>query len=149
MKMFTQSYGLNAEQLTQKTGIADLLPGAVLDAFLFEPCGYSMNGILPNGGYFTIHITPEEDFSYVSFETNVQQDSYSELISNVIDMFKPRKFLTTVLANEESPLFESKRCADKFEDYKQVDHQFCLMKNYYLTYSQYIRSNINGLSPPQ
>ena len=31
----------------QKSGIADLLPGTVIDDFLFDPCGYSMNGILP------------------------------------------------------------------------------------------------------
>ena len=35
----------------QKTGIADLIPGTVIDDFLFDPCGYSMNGLLPNVSY--------------------------------------------------------------------------------------------------
>ena len=32
--------------LFQVTGIANLLPGAVIDAALFDPCGYSANGLL-------------------------------------------------------------------------------------------------------
>lgn len=32
----------------QKTGIDHIIPGAIIDDFLFEPCGYSMNAILPN-----------------------------------------------------------------------------------------------------
>lgn len=40
---------------------------AVIDDYVFEPCGYSMNG--QQGGVFsTIHITPEDGFSYASFE---------------------------------------------------------------------------------
>ena len=32
--------------VTQETGISEFLPGAVIDAALFEPCGYSANGLL-------------------------------------------------------------------------------------------------------
>ena len=32
--------------LFQATGITNLLPGAVIDAALFDPCGYSANGLL-------------------------------------------------------------------------------------------------------
>lgn len=31
----------------QKSGIADIIPGIKIDDFLFDPCGYSMNGLLP------------------------------------------------------------------------------------------------------
>lgn len=48
MAMFTRDYGLTAKELTEKSGISSLIPGAVIDEFLFDPCGYSMNGILPN-----------------------------------------------------------------------------------------------------
>ena len=42
-------------------------PPADIDDYVFEPCGYSMNGV--DGGTFsTVHITPEEGFSYASFE---------------------------------------------------------------------------------
>ena len=32
----------------QKSGIVDIIPGMQIDDFLFEPCGYSMNGLLPD-----------------------------------------------------------------------------------------------------
>lgn len=31
--------------LFQKSGIGKLIPEMVIDDYLFEPCGYSMNGI--------------------------------------------------------------------------------------------------------
>jgi len=145
MSMFTQSYGLTASELTKKTGIADLIPGTVIDDFLFEPCGYSMNGILPNACYFTIHITPEAEFSYVSFETNVPLDSYEDLIGSVLEIFKPGKFLMTILANEESCAINAHRTMQNFawrKDYRRNDCQLCQVKNYNLTYSLF------SLQPP-
>ena len=55
-----------------------------------------MNGLLPDGHYFTIHITPEPDFSYVSFETNVPYTQYSDIVRKVVTMFNPGKFTTTI-----------------------------------------------------
>ena len=71
-----------------------------IDDYLFEPCGYSMNGITKVGHYMTIHITPEPDFSYVSFETNVPQASYKDIINRVVDIFKPGKVVVTIFANK-------------------------------------------------
>lgn len=48
----------------------------------------------------TIHITPEEEFSYVSFETNASQCSYKDVIGRVLDTFRPGKFVVTVFANK-------------------------------------------------
>jgi hypothetical protein len=45
--------------VTTETGIRRLVPAADIDDYVFEPCGYSMNGIL-GGGFITIHITPEQ-----------------------------------------------------------------------------------------
>lgn len=50
----------------------------------------------------TIHITPEQEFSYVSFETNVASSDYGDLISRVIETFQPGKFVVTILANKVS-----------------------------------------------
>lgn len=116
----------------QMSGIRDLIPGSVIDATMFNPCGYSMNGMKTDvslyhriclggvtffgcshcvgcflfcfsptqGTYWTIHITPEPDFSYVSFETNLSQTSYDELIRKVVDVFKPGRFVTTLFVNQ-------------------------------------------------
>lgn len=48
----------------------------------------------------TIHITPQQEFSYVSFETNVPQNSYKELIFKVLKTFQPEKFVLTMFSNK-------------------------------------------------
>ncbi|NXS01313.1 DCAM decarboxylase, partial [Oxylabes madagascariensis] len=88
--------------LFQMSGIRDLIPGSVIDATMFNPCGYSMNGMKSDGTYWTIHITPEPEFSYVSFETNISQTSYDDLIRKVVEVFKPGKFVTTLFVNQVS-----------------------------------------------
>lgn len=102
---------------TVKSGIKDLCPGAVIDARAFEPCGYSMNAILFRS-YTTIHITPESQSSYASFETNQKVGSYKSLISNVIRTFRPKRFVLTLMADEgglklvkENPLADSAKDA--------------------------------------
>lgn len=48
-------------------------PGFVIDDFVFNPYGYSMN-MIKDDRYATIHITPQEDSSYISFETNIEKE---------------------------------------------------------------------------
>lgn len=48
----------------------------------------------------TIHVTPEPDFSYVSFETNIPQVSYKDVIQQVLDIFHPGKFVLTLFTNK-------------------------------------------------
>ncbi|XP_067049646.1 S-adenosylmethionine decarboxylase proenzyme-like isoform X2 [Acropora muricata] len=124
MNKFYKSVYSDADEVTEVTGIANLLPGAVIDAALFDPCGYSANGLLsisalknvsrpewfPNvehlrDSYFNIHITPQEECSYVSFETNVKVSCYKELIRKVLETFKPGRFLMTLFANEAKTLW--------------------------------------------
>lgn len=50
----------------------------------------------------TIHITPEPEFSYVSFESNVASSDYSDLIARVIKLFQPGKFLVTIFVSKVS-----------------------------------------------
>ena len=107
-----------------------------IDDYLFDPCGYSMNGILKNesidfglvkipfnlwyfitnqnlllisfqGEYMTIHITPEPEFSYVSFESNIPLTSYLGVIQRVLDTFLPGKFILTIFANRVSACIKS------------------------------------------
>lgn len=49
MSLFMRNtYGPNitASEVTRKSKIDTLIPGMLIDDFLFEPCGYSMNGLL-------------------------------------------------------------------------------------------------------
>eukprot|EP00543_Licmophora_paradoxa_P017696 CAMPEP_0202460432 /NCGR_PEP_ID=MMETSP1360-20130828/43925_1 /ASSEMBLY_ACC=CAM_ASM_000848 /TAXON_ID=515479 /ORGANISM="Licmophora paradoxa, Strain CCMP2313" /LENGTH=425 /DNA_ID=CAMNT_0049082089 /DNA_START=140 /DNA_END=1417 /DNA_ORIENTATION=- len=88
-----------SKEMTHKSGIHALCPGAIIDPRAFEPCGYSMNAILFRS-YSTIHITPESGSSYASFETNQKVASYSSLINNVIATFRPKRFVMTLMADE-------------------------------------------------
>ena len=50
----------------------------------------------------TIHITPEPEFSYVSFESNIPLTSYLGVIQRVLETFLPGKFILTIFANRVS-----------------------------------------------
>nr|XP_022292439.1 S-adenosylmethionine decarboxylase proenzyme-like isoform X2 [Crassostrea virginica] len=142
MQIFTKKLCQDGPEATKKSGICDIIPGVQIDDFLFDPCGYSMNGLLPGGYYITIHVTPEPHCSYVSFESNVPQENYMELMEKVLNTFKPGKFLMTVFANKESIAKDNhKRLEDKdyVPGYTRTDHQFCTFKNYNLTYSHFTR----------
>jgi len=101
MELFSRNQPLDGKGLTKSTGIADLIPGAVTDEFLFNPCGYSMNG-LKDHSYETIHVTPEPHCSYVSYETNLPMKNCTKLIKAVLNIFKPHKFTLTLFSDPNS-----------------------------------------------
>ena len=89
------------KEMTKLSGICDLCPGATIDETAFTPCGYSMNAIL-HDSYYTIHITPEDACSYASFETNNSISNYSPLVRNALKVFRPKRFVITMLADDDS-----------------------------------------------
>ncbi|CAM9447761.1 unnamed protein product [Chrysoparadoxa australica] len=97
--MFFKKEGDDVEAMTKRTGIGNLVPGAQVDACAFDPCGYSMNAIQFDS-YYTIHVTPEAKCSYASFETNNPYKSYRSTINNVLHVFRPRRFVLTMIADE-------------------------------------------------
>jgi len=87
-------------------GIQDLIEDSETDEFNFSPCGYSMNG-LAKQAYSTIHVTPEAICSYASFETNLSLASYTALINNVLNIFKPGTFTITFFSEKSSAVAPS------------------------------------------
>jgi S-adenosylmethionine decarboxylase len=106
--------------ISAQLGIDKLFPQSetVLDSFGFEPCGYSANAVIgsglsagsQDGGYFTIHVTPEEGWSYASFECNVPlpaadktvpggRPDMQTLIRRVVDIFQPNRLCLTLFAS--------------------------------------------------
>lgn len=78
--------------LAGEWGIETILPGFEIDEHPFTPAGYSMNA-LRGSEYYTIHVTPEQLGSYVSFETNVDfRGDLQGLVSQVVEVFSPRSF---------------------------------------------------------
>ncbi|KAH7922370.1 S-adenosylmethionine decarboxylase [Leucogyrophana mollusca] len=107
--------------LSSAIGISDLFSARLttLDAYAFSPCGYSSNALLQWGdpsandptrggeGYYTIHVTPEEGWSYASFECNVPLSTAPSctakeipdlrtLIRRVVNIFQPGRLSLTL-----------------------------------------------------
>jgi S-adenosylmethionine decarboxylase len=45
------------KEMTELTWIEAINPDALICHFVFDPCGYSMNGIIDGDRYSTIHVT--------------------------------------------------------------------------------------------
>jgi len=117
MSMFYKNDEDTAD-ISAQSGITAILPHSLIDDMMFEPCGYSMNGLHRTDGtspqryYSTIHITPEPGFSYVSYETNLPVDSYDDIIRRVLHIFKPGHFIISVFADAEALCGESNKSYD-------------------------------------
>lgn len=83
----TQTH-LSKEEIRKFLCLDELLPEFTIDDFVFKPYGYSMNAI--NGKeYLTIHVTPQENSSYISFESSL---NLIELAPKILDILKPASF---------------------------------------------------------
>lgn len=116
----------HALDLSSSIGISDLFPRQVttLDAYSFSPCGYSSNALLKwrddaggdpakgGEGYYTIHVTPEDGWSYASFECNVPLPTVptphpskipdmKTLIRRVVNIFQPGRLTLTLFVSSE------------------------------------------------
>lgn len=124
--------------ISEQIGISQIFPSSstTLDAYAFQPCGYSSNALikcgpksLKNGlvhettddltqqeihgeGYYTIHVTPEEGWSYASFECNIPPSSSTfshqekfpdvkSLIKRVVNIFEPGRITLTLFMSSE------------------------------------------------
>eukprot|EP00798_Chlamydomonas_sp_ICE-L_P005249 gene5249-18480_t len=95
---------ISTKQTTADSGILNIKPSALIDDYVFEPCGYSMNGI-EGGGHMTIHVTPEPGFSYASFELSGHTDdigSPSEKLQAAVSIFKPARLTVAMATNCET-----------------------------------------------
>jgi len=90
---FFKKDGVTSQMVTEASGIRGLFPEYVIDDFAFEPCGYSMNAVCGDS-FSTIHITPEEGFSYASVEVSCMDGNefhISDMVKRSLAVFKPSK----------------------------------------------------------
>jgi len=112
--------------VAEACGLSDIYPvdphcGGRLDGYSFAPCGFSANAVIAtsetkrfasdelgsSGHYFTVHVTPEQGYSYASFETNVPGDMFpgrgtKEVVSRVIKGFLPGRMCITKFISHQS-----------------------------------------------
>jgi S-adenosylmethionine decarboxylase len=97
-----------AVAMTRGSGLGAVIDtvGGDVDDYCFAPGGYSCN-VHAGEAYMITHVTPEEDCSYASFETNFGCDMkdkmsgnvekpLNDLIRGVLDVFRPAKFTMTL-----------------------------------------------------
>ncbi|KAH6652114.1 S-adenosylmethionine decarboxylase [Truncatella angustata] len=136
-------------------------PEARIDAYMFNPCGFSANGVIPaphaNGGeksthYFTVHVTPEPQCSYASFETNVPggqngRDT-SEVIDQVVGIFKPGHFSITLFeakdADSDVSIAGRSKRMEKIQGYRRIDRIVHDFEDYELVFRYYEREDWVG-----
>ncbi|GJN27152.1 hypothetical protein PR202_gb15148 [Eleusine coracana subsp. coracana] len=87
-----------AKEMTKLSGISEIVPEMEICDFDFEPCGYSMNA-LHGAASSNIHVTPEDGFSYASYEVmgfDATALAYGDLVKRVLKCFGPSEFSVAV-----------------------------------------------------
>jgi S-adenosylmethionine decarboxylase len=79
---------LQAATLTRLTEIYPLMN---IDSHFFYPQGYSLNGI-SSKNYYTVHVTPQSEASYVSFESNIIDHDSPKVVEKVVSVFNPKRY---------------------------------------------------------
>ncbi|KAB8234690.1 adenosylmethionine decarboxylase SPE2 [Aspergillus alliaceus] len=163
--------------VSESCGLSDVypkekFPEARIDAYLFTPCGFSANGVIPtpdpraNTHYFTVHVTPEPHCSYASFETNVPHSQNGQtsagIVQQVVNIFKPGRFTVTVFENKPSEVELSglgetkyierqaarrKSKMEHIEGYRRVDRIVHDLDGYDLVFRYYERLDWKGGAP--
>lgn len=88
----------SAKEMTNVSGISNIIPEMDICDFDFDPCGYSMNGI-HGSALSTIHVTPEDGFSYASYEVmgfDAGAILFGDLVERVLSCFGPKEFSVAV-----------------------------------------------------
>lgn len=99
--VFYKAQSGSAGLMTINSGIRKILPDSEICDFEFDPCGYSMNSV-EGTAVSTIHVTPEDGFSYASFETvgyDLKELNLNELVERVLACFQPSEFSVAVHSN--------------------------------------------------
>ena len=167
--------------VSESCGLADVYPTSKypdsrIDAYLFTPCGFSANGVIPAPQgpsathYFTVHVTPEPHCSYASFETNVPAKQSgketAEVVEHVVNIFKPGRFSVTLFEAKQASLMDDtdlntvaenkalewqtakkRKRMDNIRGYRRVDRIVHDLEGYELVFRYYERLDWEGGAP--
>ncbi|KAI9706611.1 MAG: spermidine resistance protein [Candelina mexicana] len=180
-EMTTEGHALGTV-VSESSGLSEVYPisqypDARIDAYLFTPCGFSANGVVPAQSrsdnsssvhYFTVHVTPEPHCSYASFETNVPSRQSgretAEVIEQVVNIFKPGRFSVTLfeakpdigdtgLSAQNEFMREMKNATKRssrmeaIKGYRRVDRIVHDLDGYDLVFRYYERYDWKGGAP--
>ncbi|KAK5694854.1 spermidine resistance protein [Elasticomyces elasticus] len=163
-ELSTEGHTLGAV-VTENCGLADVYPSskypdARIDSYLFTPCGYSANGVVPMPGdsdsthYWTVHVTPEPQCSYASFETNVPTRVLGretvDVVEQVVGIFKPGRFSVTIFearGEDDKTAAKKDKRMDHVKGYRRVDRIVHDLEGYELVFRYFEREDWKGGEP--
>ena len=137
--LFCRGNTLTKDQLNKLSGLDRIYSEMERDSHIFSPCGFSLNGI-KNNSYFTVHVTPQPEGSYASFETNVIESDYSRVISDVVSVFWPQKFSILLTTSMDEACMKSRSTVVSIlSDYNVTEKSFYEFDcDYSLTFLNYV-----------
>ncbi|XQW83661.1 adenosylmethionine decarboxylase [Thalassotalea piscium] len=140
---FLTTRNLTAKNIRHFLSLDELLTGFIIDDYVFEPYGYSLNAIKEDK-YLTIHITPQADSSYISFESNIDLIVIAPLF---IESLKPLSF--DILS------FNEHNFAKKTASFKQANYvskslvEETLPNGYHVNFANFILPQLAFTQPTQ
>lgn len=125
----------SCEGIRKILGLETLFPNFTFDDHLFTPFGYSINGLWEDK-YMTIHITPQEQSSYVSIETNLHCESMVfNIFSDLLNKLNPQSwdvisFNSEVVTDDFPPHISVASCTLPINDNDTIQfNQYLQLKN--------------------
>lgn len=131
----------DAKAIRDFLGLDKFFEDFAIDDFVFEPYGYSINAI-KDEFYYTIHITPQDCSSYVSFETDVPPEKLKEgVLEHLISKLRPGSF--DVVTHHPERFIESS--FGEYEKVSQVREEFS--NGFHSEFTHYYKK-VEGIQTP-
>ncbi|GLT58626.1 hypothetical protein SLA2020_315020 [Shorea laevis] len=147
--VFYKTHASSANVTTEDSGIRKVLPRSEICAFEFDPCGYSMNSV-ERCAISTIHVTPEDGFSYASFEAagyDFKMVNLAQLFERVLACFKPAEFSIALCADNVWDELEYRIPLD-LNGYFCKERSFAMLGNDgFVTFHPFVRAAETSVSP--
>lgn len=99
---FNEAFTYSAENKTRVfEELAPVFEGFEVDSYFFDPTGFSLNA-LQGSQYATIHVTPQGDQNYFSFEMDsVSLERSKEIVEYIVGLLKPTSFDIVLFSPDE------------------------------------------------
>ncbi|KAF8449551.1 S-adenosylmethionine decarboxylase proenzyme [Terfezia claveryi] len=150
--------------VTNSCGLAEIydksrFPDSCIDSYIFNPCGYSANAVIPSQDkdtsyHWAVHVTPETHCSFASFETNIPREQSGresvDVVESVLEIFKPGRFSVTLFEakptlpylsrinhSEEMAVLKGEARMGDIKGYRRMDNIVYDLDGYDLSFRSY------------